>query len=125
MNQYIRNYTAGGAINPFRLIRRGAVDGQVLQANANNAVLVGVAVIPETTTVAANERVDVGLDRFLPVEYGGAVSRDDPLTSDAQGRAIAAAPAVGANMHIIGYADVAGVSGDVVDVYIRPARIQG
>ena len=125
MNQAIKNYIAGGNIGPYVLVRHGVTDGQVRSAVGGSEPLVGVSVVPSGSVVAALDRVDVGLDRQLPVEYGGAVTRGDPLTSDAVGRAIVAAPAAGVNVHIIGFADVSGISGDVVDVYVRPARIQG
>jgi len=125
MNQYIKNYVAEGAIAAYRIVMHGAADGQVLQATAATDLLIGAAVIPANQSVVANERVDVALDRFVPVEYGGTIAAGDPLTADASGKAVAAGPAAGTNNRIIGYAGVAGVAGDIVDVYIRPGQIQG
>lgn len=125
MTQRIKNYIAGGVASPYRIAKHGTADGQVLQADANNIPFVGVYAIPETTTVALGERADICVDDFHLLEYGGAVTRGDALTSNATGMAITAAPGAGSNMNIIGYADVSGVAGDIVDVYVRPAQIQG
>ncbi|EHN77499.1 hypothetical protein SMCF_2974, partial [Streptomyces coelicoflavus ZG0656] len=61
------------------------------------------------------------------VEYGGPVTRGARLTSDAEGRAVAAAPAAGQTVEIIGRAMVSGVLGDFGkanlsrSTYTRPA----
>jgi len=125
MNQYIKNYVAEGAIAPYRIVKHGTADGQVLQGAAATDSLMGVSVIPATQSVIADERIDVALDRFVPVEYGGTVAAGDPLTSDAAGKAVKAVPGAGTNNRIIGNADVAGVAGDIVDVFIRIGQIQG
>ena len=45
--------------------------------------------------------------------------------TDANGRAVAAAPATGVNAQIIGIAEVSGVSGDIGKVFIAPGAVQG
>lgn len=59
------------------------------------------------------------------VVFGGNVTRGQPLTADAQGRAVAAAPAAGANVYCIGFAEVSGVVGDIGTVIISPFIMQG
>jgi hypothetical protein len=73
----------------------------------------------------AGDRIDVVRSGIAEVEFGGTVARGDPLTADASGRAVAAAPAAGANAYVIGFAEVSGVLGDIGSASILPGRIQG
>jgi hypothetical protein len=120
----IKNYTAGGAINPYRIAKFGAADGEVLQAAAATDLLIGVVAIPGSAA-ASGERVDVIRDGLADVEYGGTVTRGQKLTSDANGKAVVAAPAAGSNVQIIGIAEVSGVAGDIVPMQIQPSVMQG
>ena len=76
---------------------------------------------------AAGTVCDVHVTGPAPIEYGGPVTRGARLTSDAQGRAVVAAPAAGQTVEIIGRALVSGVLGDFGKVnlarstYTRPA----
>lgn len=118
----IRNFKAEAAIGKYLIVKPGAADGQVLQAAAAADKLIGV-----TTDIdaAINERCDVIMDGIADVIYGGAVTRGDLLTSDANGKAVAAAPAAGANNRSIGVALVSGVAGDVGQVNVAPSMMQG
>jgi len=116
-----KNYVAEAAISPFRIVKLGAADGQVLQAAAATDALLGVTDL----AAAVNERVDVHTHGLVDVEYGGTIARGDALTADASGRAITAAPAAGVNNRIIGFAEVAGVVGDIGKVDIAKGQIQG
>ncbi|SFF13466.1 capsid cement protein [Nitrosomonas sp. Nm166] len=117
-----KNYTAGGAISAYRIVKAGANDGEVLQAAAATDLLMGVcgAIAP-----ASGERVDIVKVGIAQVEFGGTVTRGQPVTSDANGKAVAAAPAAGVNNRIIGFAEVSAVSGDIADVLIAPGLMQG
>lgn len=117
-----RNYTAGAAISPYRIVKPGANDGEVLPAAAATDSLMGVC---ESVGPALGERCDVVKIGIADVEYGGAVTRGQPLTADASGRAIAAAPAAGANVRVIGFAEVSGVLGDIGSVLLSPCVMQG
>lgn len=113
---------ADGAITKHRIVKPGSDDDSVAQASAATDALMAVA----TELAAADtERVDVTYVGVVEVEYGGNVTRGQLLTSDADGKAIAAAPATGANMSVIGRAVVSGVSGDIGSVHIAPGQIQG
>jgi hypothetical protein len=118
----IRNFLAEAAVNAFRIVKAGAADGQVLQAAAVGDKSIGVS-----TDIAAaiNERCDVIMDGIADVTYGGAVTRGDLLTSDANGKAVTAAPGAGTNNRIIGIAVVSGVLDDVGQVNIAPSMMQG
>ncbi len=75
--------------------------------------------------IASGERVDVIEHGIAEVEFGGTVARGDPLTADADGKAIKAAPAAGVNARIIGWAGVSVVAGDIAKVRINLSQIQG
>jgi hypothetical protein len=118
----IRNFKAEAAIAAYRIVKAGAADGQVAQAAAVGDKSVGVS-----TDIAAaiNERCDVILGGVADVQYGGAVTRGDLVTSDANGKAVAAAPAAGANNRIVGVALVSGVLDDIGQVNVVPSMMQG
>ncbi len=119
----IKSLEATAAITKRRLVTFGAADGTGIQAVGGAAYIRGVNSELDT---AVGERASVLMTGCVAdVEYGGAVTRGDPLTSDATGRAITAAPAAGANAFIVGYAEVSGVLGDIGSVDVLPGRIQG
>lgn len=118
----IRNYTAGGAITKYRIAKHGAADGAVLQAAAATDALMGICVELDAASGARTDIIKAGI---ADVEYGGNVTRGDPLTSDANGKAVTAAPAAGANVRTIGFAEVSGVAGDIGACDIAPGVMQG
>lgn len=109
---------AAGAVAARRICVHGASDGLAAQAAAGTALLIGVSTdIP----AADGQPFDIIRAGFAPVEYGGNVSRGAPLTADAQGRAVAATIPPTATTYIIGYAEEAGVLGDIGSTFIAPA----
>lgn len=117
-----RNYTAGGAITAFRIVKPGSNDGEVVQAAAATDLLTGVC---GELSPASGERVDIQKIGIARIEFGGTVTRGNPVTADASGKAVAAAPAAGSNVRIIGFAEVSAVSGDIADVLLAPGVMQG
>lgn len=120
----IKSYVAGAAITKRRIVKWGATDGAVIPATAAAATEYLMGVTTEIT-VASGEPVDVVREGLADVEYGGTVVRGDPLTSDASGRAVTAAPGAGVNNRIIGFAEVSGVVGDIGTASISPGLMQG
>lgn len=118
----LKSYTAQGAIAKYRLVAFGTADGTVVASSAATSLHIGVTA---ELDVASGERVDVIRAGLPLVEYGGAVTRGQPLTSDAQGRAVAAAPAAGSNVRIAGFAEVNAVAGDVDRMLFAPGVMQG
>lgn len=112
---------AGAAVAARRIVKFGTGDTAVLQAAGSAELSIGVSDLG----AASAEYCDVIIDGIALVEYGGNVTRGQKLTSDADGRAIAAAPAAGVNAQIIGIAMVSGVSGDIGSVRIAPSTMQG
>lgn len=117
-----KNYVAEAAIAAYRIVKFGAADGQVLQAAAATDSLMGVM---ESVGPALGERCDAVKSGIADVEFGGTVARGAAVTSDANGKAVAAAPAAGSNVRIIGFAEVSAVSGDIAPVLIAPGVMQG
>lgn len=117
----IKVAAAAGAIAAHRILAFAA-DDQVAQAAAATDALCAVSTELATD---AGERCDMILSGVAEVTYGDAVSAGDLLTADAEGKAVPAAPAAGANVRTIGMAMVSGVAGDVGSVLIAPSQIQG
>ncbi len=84
-----RNFTAGSAVAARRIAQPGTEAGEVVQADGAGAAALGVA-----DEVGAEEggRADVHLAGIADVEAGGAFAAGAWLASDADGRAVAAAP---------------------------------
>jgi len=118
-----KNYTAEGVIPSYRFVKFGAADGGVLVTAAATDKIIGVN--DRLAFAAIGDRGDVVRIGIAEVEYGGNVSAGDPLTSDASGRAIVAAPAAGSNVRIAGFAEVAGVLGDIGSYMCAPGVMQG
>jgi hypothetical protein len=100
----------------------GADDDTLSQATASTEELVGVF---QHTTANAGEAVRVMLSGITRVKLGGTVTRGGWGTSDANGKAVAAAPGAGVNAAVVGRFLASGVDGDVVSLLLAPGRIQG
>lgn len=118
----ITNHDAGAAISAYRIVKHGAADGAVVQASAITDLLIGIC---DRIGAASGGRAEIVRAGLAEVEYGGNVTRGQPLTSDSNGKAVYANPGAGTNAYIIGFAEVSGVDGDVGSVLIAPGRIQG
>lgn len=114
-----RSYAVTAALAGFRIaaFAAPATDRTATVATANDDPFIGVTASLGAT---AGEMVDIYVAGFASVQLGGPVSAGDPLTSDATGNAVLATPAVGTTVRIIGFADEAGVSGDIVDALLSP-----
>jgi len=121
-NKLTKSYTAEGAIAAYSIVKVGAADFGALQAAA-----VGDAMIGVSTEIAAatGEMVDVVHAGMAEVKLAGTVARGAAVTSNAAGLGVAAAPAAGVNNRIIGFAQVSGVSGDVIPVILSLGQVQG
>lgn len=117
-----KTYIAEAAVTKRRIVKMGTVDGKVLQGAAATDLIFGVAA---ELDAAIGERVDVHVNGVAEVEFGGTVTRGQEVTSDANGKAVASAPAAGVNNRIIGVALVSAVSGDVAPVLLAQGLKQG
>lgn len=117
-----KNYTANGAIAAFRIVKLSS-KGIVQVAGAATDKSVGVT---QDLAAADGDRTDVQHSGIAWVTAGAAIAVGDPLTSDASGRVITAAPAGGANVRVVGYAlEDAAAAGDVINVQLSLGVMQG
>lgn len=117
----IKSFVAEGAIATRRIVKMGSADGMALQSAAATDESVGVSDL----AASAGQDVDVTLLGLTKVTLGGTVGRGKRCVADANGCAVVAAPAAGANVHVVGYPLVAGVAGDIVPFVVAPCVMQG
>lgn len=118
-----KNFAASGAIGANRIVVANA-DGTVSVSGAADGTTALSGVNAELD-LADGERGDIVKAGIADVYCGGAVAAGDPITSDANGAAVTAAPAAGTNVRIIGFAEVAGAAGDLFQILIAPGVMQG
>lgn len=106
------------AIAAHRILKGHTEDGQVTQAALATEKLVGIA--GREGCDAAGDHMDVAVGGIAVVEYGGAVAYGDLLTSDAQGRAVAATVS---GSSVIGQAQEKGVLGTLGSCLIAPSKL--
>lgn len=123
-NGLTKSYLAEGAISANRIVKVGAADYGVLMAAAAAVTEFMIGVSTEVDT-ASGERCDIIHEGIADLKLGGTVARGGPVTSDATGQGVAAAPGAGTNNRIIGFAIISGVVGDVVPVLLAPQIMQG
>ena len=119
---FTKTFNAGAAISRRRIVKFSA-DGIAIQSSAAADLHVGVSDM--SADVANGERVDVRMSGVAEVDAGGACTRGQLATSDANGKAVDIAPGAGANVRAIGMFMTSAVNGDVVDVFLFPSRPQG
>lgn len=117
-----KNFTAGAAIAPYRICQFSAAD-TVIQAAAATNNLIGVN---DDVAPVSGERTDIIMAGIALIEAGAAFAITARITSDATGRAVAAAPAAGVNNNCIGFPlEPAVAAGDLIRVLIAPHSFQG
>lgn len=111
-NNVTRSYAAGADFTSARysLVKLSAADTVVVASSRGEAVLG-----PAMDNVASGAHVEVSRMGFGKVELGGTVALMDPLTTDAAGKAIKATLA---SDTVFGYAEAAGVDGDVITAFL-------
>lgn len=119
----IKNYTAGGTVAEYRIVKFGAADGEIVHAAAATDAIVGVSVQPGSTP--QGRRCDVALAGIANVIAGGTITRGAPVTADANGAAVEANPATGVNNRLLGFAVVSAVENDIFPVLLKQTQIQG
>jgi hypothetical protein len=74
---------------------------------------------------ADNAKVRIQLAGIAVVKAGGTIAKGALVTSDAAGKAVAAAPGAGVNNRILGIAQESAVNGDLFSVLITLGSLQG
>ncbi len=124
----IREMQATAAvIGARRIVRFDTTNqAQVLQASAVSDNLIGV--VDSIVDVGASRSASVVLSGIAEngVVAGAAFAAGAKLTTDSQGRAVAAAPAAGTNNQIVGIAlEQATAAGDIVRILVQQCTVQG
>jgi hypothetical protein len=119
---FIKSYEVSADVEPFRIARfsDAAASQKVAQAAANTDPIIGVFDRMGGKTGRMTDVVRAGL---ASVRLGGTVQSGDPLTSDANGKAIKAVAAPGQTRRIVGFADQPGVADDIIDAWIAPGLL--
>lgn len=117
-----KNYASGAAIAAHRIVKWDSGDLAVVQAGAATDLAIGVS---DLGCTASGDQLDIHRAGIVPVEYGGNITRGQKLVPDSNGKAVAAAPSTGGNVHVIGIAEISGVSGDIGLMLIAPGVMQG
>lgn len=112
---------AGAAIAAKTIVKFTAVRNEVAPATAGTDALAGVA----DMGAASGDMVDIAYGDIFEVVAGGPIAAGDPLTADAQGRAVKAVKSAGVTVHVIGYARVPAVAGDIFDFIVARGVIVG
>ena len=123
MNPFVKSFTAAGACTHRRLATFNANDGEIAQATGPTQRIAGVFDCPGGAT--SGQRVDVILFGPADIDYGGTVLPGAYITADADGKAVAAAPAQGVNNFLAGRALVNAASGDIAKSFINTSVMQG
>jgi hypothetical protein len=123
MNPFTKAFVASGAIGHRKFVKPTANDGEVALATAATDNIIGVTDFP--SGAASGARIDVILFGPADIDVGGTVAPGALITTDAAGKAVAAAPGAGVNHFIGGRILVNGASGDIAKAFINPTRIQG
>jgi hypothetical protein len=103
-----KSFYSALAIAPY-LLTKSSAGGAALASAATDALLGSSGAMG----VQAGGMLDVMQVGFDEVTSGGVITDGDPLTSDAQGRAIKAVPGVGVITRIIGFARADANLGDI------------
>lgn len=116
---FVRAYEAATAVEGHRILKfsDAANTSVVAHADADDAPLIGVS---DEMGAKTGGMCDVHRGGLISVHLGGTVTAGAPLTSDANGKAIAAVATTGTTVRIIGYSDEPGVEDDIIDVFFAP-----
>lgn len=110
-------YVATGKIIGRRIVAHDTTEeGRVQQATGALNVLAGVSTLIDAEE---GQHVDVHRMGFAPVTYGALLSRGQPVTADAQGRAIVAT----AGQFYIGFAEEDGDEEEIGSIFIAPGYV--
>ena len=122
-NGLTKSLVAEAAILPYRAVKFGTADGQVIQSAAAADAHLGLADLGQNTT---GSRVDVVLDGTADAEAGAAIVRGALLSTDSSGRVITAAASAGANVRTIGFALAsAAAAGEIIPIKVEQGTFQG
>ncbi|EPK4543384.1 hypothetical protein [Serratia marcescens] len=103
------------ALAARRLVTHGSVPDEITLAVDSSKLIIGVTTI---VTSDVGEPTDVVRSQLTPVVYGADIVAGDPLTADAEGRAVKATSGF-----YLGFAEYDGAEGDIGSVWIAPGQL--
>lgn len=119
---FYKSRRAASAIAGFRLAAYTANADEVTLATSANTPIAGVA---DNIDVPQGSLVDVQFSLMADVRFGAGVAPGDPVTADAQGRAVKAVKQVGAVVYVAGIAQGPQLEGDIGPIWLAPSMIVG
>ncbi len=110
---FIRSYEAAADVEGNRFVKPAApsTNKTVTTAAAATDTITGVS---DRLGASTGNMLDVHKGGLVAIQLGGTVTAGAPLTSDANGKAVAAAAASGSTVRVAGYADEPGVADDII-----------
>ncbi|MNU42689.1 hypothetical protein D3C71_314540 [compost metagenome] len=107
---HARTYTAASALPPRRFVKFTADKTVGLATSATDDI---IGVTADVGAEAPGDLVDVYRSGPANVDFGGNVGRGKEVVSDANGKAVQAAPAAGTICRVGGLAEQSHVAGDI------------
>ncbi len=117
---FIKSFPAGADVDGQRIVKFSGTDNEVVAGAANTDALIGVS---DTLGADAGDMLDVIQGGWGNVQAGGNLSAGDPITADANGKAVAAAPVASTVVRYVGFVMVDAVDGDIVPFLFAPGII--
>lgn len=115
---FIKSFRALVAVAGYLIVKAG-IDG-VEVASSSTDPLIGAA---DSMGAHADGMLDVIQGGWGEVRAGGVLKFGDPLTSDAQGRAVKAEPDAGEIVRTIGFAMSDAAENDIIPYHVAPGCI--
>lgn len=121
LNRDIRSFEAASAVEGYRIVAaNGVLDNTVKTGAAATDKNFGVA---ERVGSQAGEMLDVTVAGQAEVRAGGDLDFNDPVTADAQGRAVKAVPVAGQVTYVVGFIRAAGALDDILPIHVAPSLL--
>lgn len=123
MDRIVKTFVAASALTHRSLVYATANDGEATTATSATGRPIGVVDFPGGAAIGG--RVDVVVFGPAEVEAGGTMQPHAFFTANGTGKAVAAAPAAGANASLFGQVLAGAVNGDFVRAFVNPGMMQG
>ena len=119
---FYKSRVADAAFAGWQFAAYGTQTMHAVPASDPTKPIMGVS---DTLAVAPGQMVDVQMTQIGEVVCGGTIAYGDRLTTDANGHAVKAVKQTGATVYTAGYAQQAGVAGDIIQFLIVLGAIDG
>ena len=120
LNRDIRSFEAASAVGGRLIVAASGTAGKVAAGAAATDKNFGVS---ERVGGPAGEMLDVTVAGLTEVVAGGDLDFNDPVTADANGRAVKAVAVEGETVFVVGFIRAEGTTGDVLPIHVAPSLI--